>query len=575
MAATTVTELIGKDYEKWENRFLYFISSGTGSGKTTFALRKLMLYHLNLGHSILYLVPRTILGNQIEEDILRIQAEEFLTADYFSKVKVLTYQALENLLIQRVEEGRYISTPNVIICDECHYWLSDSTFNEKTKVSYDYIINSTSSLRVFLSATSENIKEYIMKSEKISEAKLEPERPVEDAIPSIPPVKQKHNLKVYIPNSNESLKSYTVPMDYSYVNVKYITKNEDVLEIINNSQDNEKSVVFVSSKKNGEAIKINLYKNGIDSDFITADNKNGEMSKEVEKLASSNTFKKKVLIATSVLDVGLNFLDADIANIIIATAESTELMQMLGRIRVIREFQAVSLYIYVRNVEYFQNLQQSIREKLHTIKFLEEYQTQNDFEKLLVDNANTHEAPIDFENFIYRDYRNNNKYAINTLTTYQYRYLFNLYDKIIREMMIDEDCFIKLQLEWLGLQDSFCISNFYSKEIQKNRIQELKETIEREIEKQVKDGSILRMKKTECEEILLKFRHLIRKIDAYATRSNQSVSVKTFNRICKLHDICYCVAQRTERVNGKRITIYYLLKSDDEMVENLKLDIQI
>ena len=56
-----IAEKIGDNYQEWKNGDVVFISSPTGSGKTTFILKKLLPYLAEKGQRILYLVNRKAL----------------------------------------------------------------------------------------------------------------------------------------------------------------------------------------------------------------------------------------------------------------------------------------------------------------------------------------------------------------------------------------------------------------------------------------------------------------------------------------------------------------------------------
>lgn len=549
MASTTVriADKIQEDYKEWNPKKMILIFSGTGSGKTTFALRTLTLWHLEQGHSILYLVPRTILGDQIEKDMMKIKSElPQHSAEYFENFEIWSYQYLETLLLMHKNIKKF----DVIICDEFHYWITDSMFNFNTQLSYDYIINQCNSIRVLMSATPTEIRDYISDDEKMIEKYM---RKVEGS-------------KEWTWDRRNNIIAYTIPSNYEHVTVKYITKNDEIIEVIEKS--NGKSIVFVSSKTNGRNIEKSLDTKNIRSTFITADNKYAQAKDDVNELVNTNTFSAKVLITTSVLDVGVNFLDEDIKNIIIVATEPTEFLQMLGRIRVIQDGQEVHLFIHSMGAEYFQKLRdEHIAPKLQAIECLEKYD--DDLESVFKDyKKGIYSIPDNYQDFLYVDSLYNDAISVNMLAVSHCKKLYMLYNEIYENMRHDSDYFIKLQLEWLGLQETFSVDNFYSEEIKRDRIKALQEAIECEIHNNIKV-----MDFDKCRKMLAKFKPLVRKIDNTWLDNNENLSVKMFNHVCPVYGISYCIAQGKE--TKTRTNLYYLLRSDDEMIEKLKLTIQV
>ena len=343
---------------------------------------------------------------------------------------------------------------------------------------------------------------------------------------------------------------YKLPKEYNYINVKYITEDKEIIEIIKNTKT--KSIVFASSIKMGEWLNNNLS----DSVFIKAENKNLESKKVVKELINTSKFSKKVLIATSVLDVGVNISDENIENVIIAHTEETEFLQMLGRIREIQSSQKISLYIYQRNEKYFKNLlNKTIDKKVECCEYLELY---GDLNEVLKEELKSNSAlPNDYKKFLYLKLGNNNKYNVylNKLAPYYWRQLYNLYNRIYEEIKKDKNYFIKNQLKWLKQENTFANDKFYYLDLKESYMQKLQEAIKREAEN-IKGG----ISKYDCAEMLKKFKPIINDIDTKFMRSDAVLSIKTFNRFCELYNIPYYVAKKEKKVNRK--TMYYLAKID-------------
>lgn len=536
-----ISDIINEDYKTWNPANMVFIFSGTGSGKTHFALNELTLWHLEQGHKILYLVPRFILQQQIETDMMKLKSKlRQHNADYFNNFEVCSYQLIEHSLLQHKDIIKY----DVIICDEFHYWMTDSVFNCNTQLSYYYILRQSKSVRVLLSATPTDIKEFMDNDDNVF-------------IPSV------GNIK-FSKLGNDKPITYTLPPDYSHLIVKYITKNDEIIEIIQKSYG--KNLVFVSSKESGKTLKKTLDTNKITNVFITADNKNTDAAENVTELVNTNTFTEKVMLSTSVLDVGVNFLDTEIENIIIAATEPAEFLQMLGRIRVIQEGQEVKLFIHAMTAEHFQKLRDKhLAPKIQCIECLE--MRSNDLENIFKDyKKGIYNIPDNYQDFLYVNSLKDDCIAINQLAVDYCKKLYTLYDEIYKNMKLDSDYFIKFQLSLLGLEDTFSVKNFYSLEIQKERMKILQEEIEREANKNTST-----MEQKDCKAMLARLKPFVRKIDLDWVRSNDSLSIKMFNHICTIYSIPYRIAQN----NAGRKNEYYLLKMDDNRIEQLKLQVQM
>ena len=152
-----IAEKIGDNYQEWKNGDVVFISSPTGSGKTTFILKKLLPYLAEKGQRILYLVNRKALKLQLE-----IECKDIF-GDYAKCIDIELYQSMETIISDNYEYAvnkyrRYFC----IVCDEAHYFMMDSNYNTNTIWSYNFIKNELwNKLQIYISATMENIKKFI------------------------------------------------------------------------------------------------------------------------------------------------------------------------------------------------------------------------------------------------------------------------------------------------------------------------------------------------------------------------------------------------------------------------------
>ncbi|WP_226001515.1 hypothetical protein [Paenibacillus sp. BJ-4] len=145
-----VTEKVNGEEAEWKNGDIVLISSGTASGKSYFIRNKLEQLADQQNVNILLLVNRKNLYDQNKEAI---------DNSLFSRIKVELYQTIENQL----NEGKeYDFSPyTYIVCDESHYFTTDSGFNDNSDDSLQAILGLQSQIRIFMSATGHVLFSYI------------------------------------------------------------------------------------------------------------------------------------------------------------------------------------------------------------------------------------------------------------------------------------------------------------------------------------------------------------------------------------------------------------------------------
>lgn len=325
-----VTDIIGEEYKEWECGSVVTIQAPTGSGKSYF-IQNALYDSLGEDERILFLVNRTDLKMQFKIDMcnkLGIEPKNLETRANYGKLTIMSYQRLQ----ERIRDKKYeeslidLSQYKYIVCDEIHYLLSDSTFNNKTREIYECLIDTQllTSTRIFITATMDSVGIVI-----------------DDTV-------KKLNLVKY---------DYKLDIDYSYVNPICFKTIGDIAMRIKNSE-NEKWIVFVTNKYQADTI-INTATNK-DCKFIYSTDKDdiSNKSQEVKELrnyiVNNNRFDCDVLIATKVLENGVNLFMEDLHNIVIMDNDKSTFIQELGRLRV-QEDQEVNLYIPCKSKKYFED----------------------------------------------------------------------------------------------------------------------------------------------------------------------------------------------------------------------------
>lgn len=293
-----VSDIIGNDYKKWSNEFVV-LDSGTGCGKTYFCLNVLGKYARVKNKRILYLCNRRKLRQQVYDDVIRLGLRN---------VYVTSYQALQ----KDIQSGKRIIKYDYIIADECHYFMTDATFNDYTDVSYKFVMEQKESVVLLISATAKIFFRYLLDTNR---------------------VKRKN--------------TYCLDKNYSYVNKLYYYQSDELISIINDILENEPDSKIIVFCNVGERIieMHKIYKD--DAQYYcskstkdkklkeicgwTDEDKQNDCIKHYSK--SLITFDKRILFTTSVLDNGIDLKDEHIKHIFTEIIDVDTMIQSLGRKR--------------------------------------------------------------------------------------------------------------------------------------------------------------------------------------------------------------------------------------------------
>mgnify|MGYP006071415039 CR=1 FL=1 len=477
-----VSDEIQMDYKEWKPGEVILITASTGRGKSYFVLHTYLKWAIENNCRILYLVNRRILQKQLKEEIkeIEIYGEFGLgSIDIDQYIYIDTYQNIENSLknFGALEKLKWMDKFQVVVCDECHYFYTDSNFNTGTELSYLAVKEIFArKIRIYISATMEKIKDYVISDQ------LKPE---ENAIDNI--------------ISHKGYKEYALSESYENVDLHIL---EDENALVGKMKENihssgEKWLVFVDSIDMGKDIKKRiLCDQKVEESqvvFIDAEYENDkEANHSVSEIVENKKSKKRVVISTAVMDNGITFRDQDLVNIAIFADTEETFLQMLGRRR--REHNdKMSLYICKRNRTHF------VKRLQYTKQIWSSYETCKKEMRVLYQNTKSCiekiGAPIrQFErrqyyntgvqmqhlsDFRVKDCLNANQTILNLMLSNSYqgqcikkiccsvegiiqpnvfsikrvRYLIQYYDRLVKAFEEDENAFIKQQAEWLEISD--------------------------------------------------------------------------------------------------------------------------
>lgn len=444
-----VSDVIGEEWKTWNKGDIVKINAQTGTGKTHFIIN-VLLKKMNSWEKLVYICNRIELKRQIKLDLLKkydefglievdedtkntisVEVDEDIIVidmnklDKLTEIKNITICSYHELAERELDNIYYNTSYSLhgfkyIVCDECHFFLTDAGFNNKTSYTFFNLVREEypDSIRIFISATMDEVDKAITKGvADINEENVFSEYKVWD--------------------------QYNTGLDYSYVNPKYFKYDKDIIQTIKNDKSEEKWLIFVTSKNKGNFIKEELKNKCITAEFIHAKSNN----KEKKNISVNNKFQCKVLISTKCLDNGINIKDDELKNIVIMSYDKTTFIQELGRLRIdIENAKNVNCYIPMFDKDVFEKHMKKYNKAEETIKIFNTDKVK--FKRLY--NNNERSLPTDIF------YLNKDDERVVNLSGMARLYKDIAFTKlIIEKFKYDEFTFVKEQLEWLGLQDTF------------------------------------------------------------------------------------------------------------------------
>lgn len=298
---------IKDDYKNWKPNDNILIGASMGSGKTSMILNVLTEYAKETNKTILYISNRKSLQNEIDETIKKNKLKS-------NTIISITYQKLQSILLNRgknkeqnVIDLEIFNNVDYLVCDECHYFLTDS-WTKTTDMSYEYILNHQKAVKIYMSATHYNIFEVL-----------------------------KMDLK------NKSIIEYYIEYDFSYINkIVFYYEQEYIEYLIDNLQSTQKLIYF--SRKLNVAFDLhNKYKNK--SSFICSKSNKKYKKFITEKALSNGKLTNQLTFTSTTWDNGINILDSDVKHVIIDIEDLVTFIQCLGRRRKLKNDSGFTLHI--------------------------------------------------------------------------------------------------------------------------------------------------------------------------------------------------------------------------------------
>lgn len=326
--AANVTEALQDELPFWNCRNPVLVNAPPGNGKTYWLEHTLIPDAIRTNQNVLVLSNRIALSFQQKIDFLRAfdasvaekyTAKGLIAEENFGSVKILTYHRLPAFMKEKDDaKERWLKRLKYVVADEAHIFTADALFNEHCS-QYLRLVTSCfqQAIRIYLTATDMDV--------------LYPLQQEED----------KNFLDYHRLVKNEPPRTflrYVMQPNYSYLNLNWI---DDLNEITPNilANEREKWLIFVDSKQLGKKLQQELSKER--ALFMDSGSKGSD---EYNKLLTECKVDAQCLIATAVLDCGINIHDTKVRNVAILSDDRTSFIQMLGRKRV-TSGEKVNLYI--------------------------------------------------------------------------------------------------------------------------------------------------------------------------------------------------------------------------------------
>jgi superfamily II DNA or RNA helicase len=494
-----VSESIGNDYKKWKPGDIVLISAQTGTGKTYF-IKNELLDNLKEDERLLFVCNRTNLKRQLKRDLLTKFGEEVpetleeldSITTIGEKVTITSYHAISDTYLDEMYSQNNakcdFSRYDYIVLDECHFILADGSFNNKTRLAYQKLIRECHphSVRIFISATIHEVREPILRCAEKGFGK------------------------------KTTIHEYSTGIDYSFVIPKYFKTIQPIINLIMNDKTDNKWLIFISKIEHGNEI-IKALGDEICS-LIKSGTKDNE---ELKSIINNSRFEKKVLVCTKAMDNGINIDDPKLKHIVIMAWDQITFIQMLGRKRIdINNPDKVNLYINTRYKKSFVQKLDDLRKKEAEVNL--HYLSQDDFNRKYDNDLRNFDWINDL---FYRD--KDSGYKVNLAGLYRLNKDMEFAQKMINAFENDKEfAFIREQLGWLGLTDSFPKMNLIEDVI----LDEEVETLEKYLEKIV-GQKLFSDEQQELSDLIINELITLSKKTDYRTKKLNPTTIETIIRV--------------------------------------------
>lgn len=329
-----VTDKINEnDIVTWNPEQPVIITAGTGVGKSYFIKNILYRYAKTDNQKILMLIHRKLCVEQFKMEI-----EETGKNDV---IEIMTYQKLEKNEMYKADLE--LSQYKYIVCDEFHYFISDAGFNNTTDISFKKILGMRNAIKIFMSATGDNVREYIQK------------------IANIKPI------------------NYRIPFDWSFIETLNFYHNDASLSEFAKAiiEKGQKGIFFIQQASKAYM----LYKDFRQYAIFNCSKQNENYHKyvnedKINQMLREQKFEENILITTSCMDAGVNIIDELVRFIFIDIKDVGSLIQCMGRKRMQSPEDTIHIFIKVINNQQLGGLETNAKKQLEMADYLKDHTTE-------------------------------------------------------------------------------------------------------------------------------------------------------------------------------------------------------
>lgn len=316
--------------KSWDLGDIITIKAGTGVGKSWLIKNRLYDIAKSENKKILMLIHRSNCTEQFIDELVRDNKVDI--------IDIKTYQKLEFKELKSYFND--LSEYKYIVCDEFHYFMSDASFSKTTDMSFDLILSQSSAIKIFMSATGDQMKRFI--------------------------------------NDNKNIETidYELPIDFDFVEDLSFFQNDDTFEMFMDEiiTRNEKAIFFIQSAKKA----YELFKKYKDYCLFNCSKHNKDYYKYIDKdkikeMLINERFEELILITTTCMDAGVNLVDTKIQHVICEVEDTGVLIQCIGRKRIQTEDDKIHLYIKVINNNALGGKETQLKKRIHMANFLKEH----------------------------------------------------------------------------------------------------------------------------------------------------------------------------------------------------------
>lgn len=604
-----LTDKIGEDYQIWKPGDVILITAPTGTGKSYFVQRELLKWLITERKGkILYLVNRKILKKQFKEELndvlYSIRGELFEKGfNVINLEKYIiyeTYQHIEMLICENRWREIYelVGMCSIVVCDECHYFYADSSFNPKTELSYNCIRQLfDKKIQIYMSATMDVMKERIKRD--CLENNIMPHIEPRNGIYGLTRMKGENNI----------IEKYDIEKQYDYVKTHLINDiSELALKTKDSVKDNNQNnwLIFIDSIDKGRKLKNELIDKGIHKDDIVIIDANYKRDEEAEEnvyeIVNNKLMKRKIIISTSVMDNGISIYDEKLKSIVIMADMKETFIQMIGRKREKLKEENIDIYLLKRDKKYFEDRLRNVEEILNKYTEFEPYfdygrkmllyfhkYTKNEVESFVIEKypgfshmdvgvtylgyEESYSFKADTMKYqtsqlldkimtnqdLYKKircfaYAYNNIFYANTFSIEQLMNQAAFYKRVIDDIALDEYAFYKEQCKWLGKTKSIEDIQDDTLVIRELKLKELCEILDRLKGKEMDVDTNRRIKNEEYRELL---KELIEERKSYdkeiegvdmapLIKSTTNITILQFNRYMEILVLPFEMVERLE-----------------------------